>query len=137
MSSSRTDPVTSSAPVYLDGPSARTKAIPLTWPFAIGDKEYRELRIRRITGHEAKEYFASVMSSLRHGTELMVFPGLDIGPEVWAAVDDDDVLRVEEAIEEFLPERFRSLAEALQAIPAAGETDEEPHTGSASEAGAK
>lgn len=137
MRSNQTDPVTSTAPVYLDGPSARTKVIPLTWPFAIGEKEYRELTIRRINGLEAKEYFASVMSSLRHGTDLMVFPGLDIGPDVWAAVDDDDVLRVEEAIEEFLPERFRSLAEALQAIPTAGETSDDSPIGSASEAGAK
>jgi hypothetical protein len=104
---------THSAPTYIDGPTPRTRVISLLWPFQLDGTEFRSVTIRRINGHEAKAYYAAVMESLQSGAPAVVFPGLDIAQPVWDALDDDDVLIIEQAIEDFLPARFRPLIALL------------------------
>lgn len=110
---------------YFDGPTPRSRTIPLRWPFVLDGQEYREVTIRRITGIEAKRYFQSIMQAILDGKDPMVFPGLDLPDEAWGALDDEDLSRIEEATEDFLTERFRPLRALLVGEAADGGTSME------------
>lgn len=109
---------------FLDGPAPRTITVPLTWPVIIDGMTYREVTIRRVNGRESRDYYASCMATLTHGTPAAVYPGLDLPQSVWDQLDDDDVTAIDEAVEDFLPERFVPLT-ALMAKLMGRPTNEE------------
>ncbi|MEO5807894.1 phage tail assembly protein [Devosia sp.] len=98
---------------YLN-PQPREVSIVLQHPFAIGDVEYRTVTVRRVTGLEVQAYTEELVTSGKRPQ----FPGVAIPAEAYAALDDDDLLKLDEVILDFLPQRFRK---ADGPTPGAGE----------------
>lgn len=124
-----TAPRAATGAVFLEGPSPRTRSIPLRWPLLVDGVEYRQLTLRRINGQEAKAYYAATLATLQQGAPVAVYPGLDIGQSVWDALDDDDVNTIEQAIQDFLPERFLPLIALLGKMMGPEEAPEEGAAG--------
>ncbi|MGB3338710.1 MAG: phage tail assembly protein [Devosia sp.] len=104
----------------------RGTIVPLAHPFALNDVEYREVKVRRITGHETKAYGFAVAAFLKAVTSGQghvaepSYPGIELPREAFAMLDDDDMAAIEEAADRFFPKRLRPLMEALNGIMAIG-----------------
>ncbi|SFV32255.1 Phage tail assembly chaperone protein, E, or 41 or 14 [Devosia crocina] len=112
-------PTTEAAPTsaveYLGAPRAVT--IPLKHAFRIGEQEYREVVVRRPTGHEVKAYGFAVSAFWRdieagRSVQEPLYPGIELPREALAALDDDDLEAIEEAADGFFPDRLRPVLEA-------------------------
>lgn len=86
-------------------PKERTATITLDWPVEFDGKVYEALTIRRITGTEV-ELFMRKVAALEEDDLSLVPPGLECPEQVWRAVDDDDRVRIEQAMLPFLPRRL-------------------------------
>jgi len=118
---------------YLGAP--RSVIIQLLHPFKIGEREFREVVVRRPTGVEVKAYGFAVSgfwNSVKSGraADEPLFPGIELPREAFAALDDDDLAVIEEAADGFFPERLRPMMEALNGMLAlAAAPDSMPVTG--------
>jgi hypothetical protein len=96
----------------------RLKTIDLEWPVAFAGKDYRAITVSRLTAAEVARFQSEIENLLRSDPDAKVrLPlfrderGEPIPDEVMDALDDDDRLALDEAAANFLPRRFRGLAE--------------------------
>jgi hypothetical protein len=104
-----------SAHIVSDWPRAKT--IPLEWPVAFAGQEYRAVTGSRLTAAEVARFQSEIEQLLRSDPDAKVrLPlfrderGEPVPDEVMDALDDDR-LALDEAAANFLPRRFRGLAE--------------------------
>lgn len=94
----------------------REKMVRLQFPIEFGGELFEELRIRRVTGAEIAEYMDAVGRNEKAIPPTFAFPR-----EVYEALDDDDLLTIEEAAYAFLPRRLRVAAGAAVSSPPPGD----------------
>lgn len=110
-----TDPPVKEAKIV--SPKERHLDVPLDWPIEFDGKIYGTIRVRRVTGLEV-ETFLKEIGALKGDAPMLKPPMIDCPIEVYEALDDDDRLRVEEAMVAFLPRRLTEVAASvLQAAP--------------------
>lgn len=91
--------------IHFDSDKPREKIIPLEWPVTVNGVRYTEVRVRRVTGTEIREYVAKS----RAGKNLAP-PVFDIPFEVYNALDADDADTLDEAGLDFLPRSVRDAS---------------------------
>ncbi|WP_274627564.1 phage tail assembly protein [Arvimicrobium flavum] len=89
----------------------RSMTVALDHPVEFDGTLYESVTIRRVTGKEVDE-FIRASAGLKEGERQPQLPVLDFPREVYDEMDDDDRLRVEEALLPFLPRRL-TLGAAL------------------------
>jgi hypothetical protein len=92
-----------------------SKIVPLEWPVEFDGIVYRQIRVKRVTGGEVRDYF----EKLRAGEAVMP-PMIECPLEVWEALDADDQSTIDEAVAAFVPKRMKMLQQAAAALDAAG-----------------
>jgi hypothetical protein len=97
------------------GGAPRAKMIPLEWPVEFDGKLWTEIRIRRASGKEVRDY----LEQLRTSEADVLPPMIDCPIEVWNALDADDQLTIDEAAAEFMPKRLRALFDAAGTLATA------------------
>jgi hypothetical protein len=100
--------VVSVGPNYL-GEALRSVSITLQHPFELNGAEIRQVTVRRIRGIEAKQHAQASLLAAEAGKIEPMFPGIQLSAEEYDALDDDDAFAIDEAVERFLPARFRAL----------------------------
>lgn len=98
------------AEAQIVSPKERSSTVPLEWPIEFDGKLYESITIRRCSGREVDQFIAAVTTAA-NGANLKT-PMIDCPDEVWAVMDDDDRLRLEEAVLPFLPRRLAQAAES-------------------------
>ncbi len=98
------------APARIVSSLPRDATVKLIYPIEFDGKQWDEVRVRRVTGVEISNY----MEALSRG-EKPLPPTFDFPTEVYEALDDDDLLAVEQAAFRFLPRRLRATADAALA----------------------
>jgi Phage tail assembly chaperone proteins, E, or 41 or 14 len=98
----------------------RFRKIPLDWPVTAGGKEYHEISLCRLTAAEVAS-FQDTLQGLPDDAKIKwpVYRDADGSalPEgLLDALDDDDLLRIDEAVIDFLPRRFRAAPVAATAL---------------------
>lgn len=86
-------------------PKPRSTTVTLDYPVEFGGQVYETITIKRVSGKEVDE-FIQASSALKNDEPQPQLPVLDFPREVYDAMDDDDRLRVEEAMLPFLPRRL-------------------------------
>lgn len=88
----------------------RERVIPLEFPVEYDGKLYEELTVRRING---KDF--SAMSAFDGNKESVLLASLMTSApvEVIEALDGDDFVELQEAVEAFLPRKLRQMAEQI------------------------
>lgn len=79
--------------------------VELDYPVTVDGEEITKIRIRRATGVQVSEF----MAAIGVGNKTIVPPVVDCPWEIWSQLDDDDVLRIEKAAFDFLPQRLREF----------------------------
>jgi molybdenum cofactor biosynthesis enzyme len=93
------------------GPKSRSTTVPLEYPVEFDGVVYNSITVRRMTGLEVETYVKAVGEA---GSKMEVqMPAIECPMEVYNALDDDDRLRVEEALAPFLPRRFQLVAASI------------------------
>lgn len=92
------------------------RVIKLEYPKTIGDREISEVALRRMTAGEVQAYIKEVLASPENPPRL---PIMDITPEQFDQLDDDDAATIDEAITDFLPRRLQKVAEKATESPSA------------------
>lgn len=101
----------------------RSTSITLLHPFELEGLQIREVTVRRLRGFEAKQWAQACVAAAEAGEMEPIFAGVELSAEGYEALDDDDVFQIDEAVEAFMPARFRvlsALAEKLQDSRAGG-----------------
>lgn len=86
-------------------PKERSRDVPLDYPVEFHGKVYDTITIRRASAKEVSDFIDAVSKS-PDGVEVKA-PMIDCPLEVYEAMDDDDRLRLEEALLPFLPLRLK------------------------------
>lgn len=95
-------------------PKEREASVPLDWPVEWDGHLYEAIRIRRVTGLEV-ETFVREIQVRDENAPFPKAPMIDCPVEVFEALDDDDRLRVEEAMGPFMPRRLLQVIGSIQA----------------------
>ena len=95
-------------------PKERTAVVPLDWPVEFGGQVYETITIRRVSAREVEEFIEAI-STHKDGEPNVKAPMIDCPQEVYEAMDDDDRLRLEEALVPFLPRRLQQAAAYVRA----------------------
>lgn len=90
------------------GGGIREKTVPLNWPVEYDGTVYESVTIRRCSGTEISDYIIAMATG-----QNPLFPGLDCPIAVYDALDADDFEEVDAVVKDFLPRRFRQVAEAI------------------------
>ena len=104
----------------------RQTIIPLDWPIALGDVEYRSVTVRRMSTADVGA-FMDRMRDAPDGT-VVRFPifdderGAPVPDAVWDALDSDDSDKLNKAAADFLPARFRATPTSESSTPPTGDT---------------
>ena len=96
----------------------RSTTVALDHPVEFDGKLYESVTIRRVTGKQVDD-FIRASAALKEGEPQPQLPSLDFPREVYDEMDDDDRLRVEEALLPFLPRRLMLGAAFVQETSAA------------------
>jgi len=99
-------------------PKSRSATVTLDWPVEFDGKVYEELTIRRVTGLEVQKFLIAAQDA-NLAESSIVPPMVDCPSEVWANMDDDDRMKVEDAMLPFMPRR---LMMALGLTPATSDS---------------
>lgn len=94
---------------HLADPRPRSVEVSLEWPVEHDGVTVDKIVVRRATGREVEQFIRAVMSA-KEGEPAPKPPFLDCPIEVYDQLDDDDRLRLEEAMLPFLPRRLRMEA---------------------------
>jgi hypothetical protein len=104
------------ARIVSDRPRAAT--IELDWPVEYAGHVYTAITVARLTASEVARFQDEIVQLLESGADTKVrLPlfrdeeGAPIPDAVMDALDDDDRLALDKAAANFLPRRFRGLAE--------------------------
>ena len=116
------------APQFLsDRP--RLKTIDLQWPVSYLGREYRSVTLKRLTARDVARFQDELDALLKNNPDASLrFPmfsdeaGQPIPDAVLDALDDDDRFELDRAAADFLPRRFRGIAEPSSGPDAGGNT---------------
>lgn len=86
-------------------PKERSAIVPLEYPIEFDGVTYDTVTVRRVTAKEVSD-FIDVVAKSEDGADVKA-PMIDCPQEVYEAMDDDDRLRVEQALLPFLPLRLK------------------------------
>jgi hypothetical protein len=86
------------------------RVVKLEYPIEYGGKEYREIRLRRMTFLEMKEFIEDAAE--RDDVRPSIF---DCPMEMLDHLDADDFENVDKAVRDFLPRRLVEVAERIRA----------------------
>jgi len=108
------------------GDKPRSRAFPLAWPFEFAGKCYTTIYLKRLTAGEVAA-FQEAVAALSEGVppQWPIYCNADGSPlpvEVLAALDDDDKFELDKAVLDFLPQRYRAVAENASARSDGGST---------------
>ena len=89
----------------------RVESYDLAFPFAIGDAEYRTIKVKRLSAGEVAAYVAKLRALPAEEPNPrfpMFYHGdVEIPDDAWHAMDDDDRVALTELSDAFLSARFR------------------------------
>jgi hypothetical protein len=111
---STAEPVPAPVANFVGGPP-REKMIPLEWPVDFDGKLWTEIRIRRASGNEVRDYLVALQAS---DADILP-PMIDCPIEVWNALDADDHETIDLAAMEFTPKRLKAIFDAAGTLTAA------------------
>ncbi|OCC05274.1 hypothetical protein BA190_10245 [Labrys sp. WJW] len=99
-----------------------SEEVELDWPFEVAGKWWASITVRRVTAGEVEAFTTALKEAREAGKPLdgIRLPMVEAPDEVLALLDPDDEDRVEEAVQRFLPRRFRA-PEAPRPAQATGE----------------
>ncbi|WP_336801726.1 phage tail assembly protein [Kaistia sp. MMO-174] len=92
------------APAF-DREAERFETVPLDWPVTIDGVRYESVTVRRMTVGEIGDFLLAMAKS---DGERLRFPMYDVSDAVLERLDADDGDKIEEAVQRFLPRRFRT-----------------------------
>ena len=105
----------------------RSKAIELSWPISFGGRDYQAITLIRLTAGDVAKFQEELEALLRDNPDAALrFPifrdetGAPVPAEVLDALDDDDRFELDRAAADFLPRRFRGIAEPSSGPDAGG-----------------
>lgn len=114
------------APARFIGQASRSTAITLEWPVECDGVEYRDVVIKRMTTQEVADFvegIASQAESARLRFPVYFHPnGHRVPDQVLDALDDDDMQKLNEVAEAFLPRRFQTALAGVSSSPNGGST---------------
>jgi hypothetical protein len=93
------------APIF-ENAAARFEEIQLDWPVTVGGVHYTAVTIRRMNVGQISDFIDALHSA--QGKRLR-FPMYNVPDEILDALDADDGDKIEEAVQRFLPRRFRTV----------------------------
>jgi hypothetical protein len=91
----------------------RFRTVPLEWPVEFEGKVWNEIQVRRMTTAEVGTFIEAIKTD---GAKAYL-PMFDAPQAVMDALDDDDGVAVNEAVNDFLPRRLQVAADELQSPP--------------------
>jgi hypothetical protein len=100
-------------PAFVD-PAARVATVDLDYPVTYAGRTYGQFTVRRLSTSEVAA-FVDVMRAKSESDEVVRWPmvfdesGQPVPDAVRDAMDDDDSVKLDEAIQRFLPRRFQSV----------------------------
>ncbi len=86
-------------------PKERSREVPLDYPIEFDGKVYDTITVRRVSAREVSDFIDAVAKSEEFAN--VKAPMIDCPQEVYEVMDDDDRLRLEEALLPFLPLRLK------------------------------
>lgn len=98
----------------------RSTVVTLQHPFELDGKQIREVTVRRLRGFEAKHFAQASLLAAQAGQLEPMFPGIELSATAYASLDDDDIYSIDQAVEDFLPARFRVLGELAEKMGSEG-----------------
>ncbi len=105
----------------------RSKAIELSWPISFGGRDYQAITLIRLAAGDVAKFQEELEALLRDNPNAALrFPifrdetGAAVPAEVLDALDDDDRFELDRAAADFLPRRFRGIAEPSSGPDAGG-----------------
>lgn len=95
--------------VAFSNPDARRRVVMLEYPVTCAGVLYDRIVIRRPTVRDIREWAAQIEAARKVDAPLPNLPMIEgeVPPQVMDALDPDDDDKIEAAIEDFLPRRFR------------------------------
>ena len=107
----------------------RSKTIGLLWPISFNGRNYQAITMIRLTASDVARFQDELEALLRDNPDAALrFPifrdetGAPVPAEVLDALDDDDRFELDRAAADFLPRRFRGIAEPSSGPDAGGNT---------------
>ena len=107
----------------------RSKTIDLSWPISFDGRVYQAITLIRLTAGDVSKFQDELEALLRDNPDAAFrFPifrdetGAPIPADVLDALDDDDRFELDRAAADFLPRRFRGIAEPSSGPDAGGNT---------------
>jgi hypothetical protein len=107
----------------------RSKTIELSWPISFNGRNYQAITMIRLTAGDVARFQDELEALLRNNPDAALrFPifrdetGAPVPAEVLDALDDDDSFELDRAAADFLPRRFRGIAEPSSGPDAGGNT---------------
>ena len=108
----------------------RSKKIDLQWPVEFEGVEYRSINLVRLTAGDVARFHTELERLLKNEPDSTIrFPifrddaGEPIPGAVMDALDDDDKWELDQAALDFLPRRFRAVADIASGRDAGGNTE--------------
>ncbi len=105
----------------------RRKTIDLEWPVSFEGREYRSITLIRLTAGDVSKFQEEIEQLLKNTPDAALrFPifrdanNAPIPDAVLEALDDDDKFELDRAAADFLPRRFRGIAEPVSGPDAVG-----------------
>ncbi len=102
--------------VFIPGGKERQKIVPLDYPLHYAGHEWRQVVVKRLQVRDVVDYVDRVRDLQKVDPDGTVrYPmfvddaGVDLPEELFGLFDDNDMLRLNEAAESFLPQRFRAM----------------------------
>ena len=107
----------------------RWKTIDLEWPVSFEGREYRSITLIRLTAGDVSRFQEEIEQLLKNNPDAALrFPifrdanNAPIPDAVLDALDDDDRFELDRSAADFLPRRFRGIAEPSSGPGAGGNT---------------
>ncbi len=107
----------------------RSRTIELLWPISFGGRVFQAITLIRLTAGDVAKFQDELEALLRDNPDAALrFPifrdetGAPIPAAVLDALDDDDRFELDRAAADFLPRRFRGIAEPSSGPDAGGNT---------------
>jgi len=96
---------------FADGGAPRFRDVPLTYPLVIDGKRLDKVTVNRLKGAEVANMQTTLVEA-NFAFEPILDYFVDQPTEVIEALDQDDYMAVQEAVEAFLPQHLKAALEA-------------------------
>lgn len=90
-------------------PNTRMRKVRLKFPVKVDGAELHEVSIHRLTGAQVLQMIEHVNAGrFAEASGMMI----DLPAAVYAGLDDDDIVAIDEVVQSFFPRRLQGLADA-------------------------